>query len=75
MSKDNGVRKSEEIVKGCEFLIQFTAAERAQLMSWLEELVSEGETEIDDRDPLASAFDILARYIHEADELPARAVQ
>lgn len=73
-------RKSSErsevkgIMESFEFLMQFTAEEQALLMSWLEELVREGQIDIDQTHPLASAFDSLARYVgHDADDLPTRA--
>lgn len=66
----------KEMTEGFEFLMRFTADEQAQLMSWLEELVSKGQIEINHTHPLASAFDSLARYVsHQTDDLPTRVTQ
>jgi hypothetical protein len=67
--------KSEigEMMVCFEFLEQFSPAEQAQLMEWIETLVSEGEVRVDGDHPLFNAFDGLAKYIgHQSDQLPIR---
>ncbi len=71
--QENQIR---QVKKAIEFLRQFTMAEQTQLMGWLEELVEEGQIQIDPSHPLGSAFDGLTRYVsRKTDHLPVRVVQ
>ena len=67
------IDEMEQMINCCEFLQQFSAAEQAELMGFIESLVSEGELLISEDHPLWPAFDQLTKYItRQTDILPIR---